>query len=96
MSWSFWPDFDEEGDTLDFCIGLDAKDPQLVTLLYGRPGAEALARQVVTALNCHDELMAALEILTRAVNVAEPDPLAVFASIEKARHVLAKAKGTTA
>lgn len=38
------------------------------------------------------ELLAALSSMVKAVNVKSPDPLIVFASIEKAREAIEKAK----
>ena len=39
------------------------------------------------------ELRAALEMLTTAANQKDPDPLVMFATVEKARAALDKAKG---
>lgn len=47
--------------------------------------------QAQRALLLQPVLLAALDTLVRAVNVKKLDPLIVFASIERARSVIAKA-----
>lgn len=53
-----------------------------------RQVAEANAAFIVLAANNHAALVNALDILTRAANISDPDPLIMFAAIEKARHAL--------
>jgi hypothetical protein len=53
----------------------------------GRPIANA------RLISAAPDLLAALQIMVNAANVAEIDPLVMFASIEKARAAISKATG---
>ena len=52
--------------------------------------ALVIGRKIVTAVNAHDELVAALTMTLKAFNAQETDPLVAFIVIEKARAALAK------
>ena len=62
--------------------------------IAAEPSSRGSERYANLRLACAaPELLAALEIMVRAFNTDEIDPLVAFASIEKARAAIAKARG---
>jgi hypothetical protein len=59
-------------------------------------GANACVQANATLIAAAPAMYEALQIMVRAANVDEIDPLVMFASIERARHVLKLAEGKSA
>jgi hypothetical protein len=53
----------------------------------------ANAAFIVRAVNFHQELLEALQMMVRAFNADEIDPLVAFATIEKAKAAITHATG---
>ena len=74
-----------------------ANDKERITLAKTEPGgAFAMSEQQeanATLLAAAPAMYEALQIMVRAANVDEIDPLVMFASIERAKDALAQAEG---
>ena len=73
----------------------DEETGQTIAVVYGRGGHDT--REDETRANANliaaaPELLEALEMMIRAANVKEIDPLVMFASIEKAKYVVDRAE----
>ena len=75
-----------------------ANDKERITLAKTEPGgAFAMSEQQeanATLLAAAPAMYEALQIMVRAANVDEIDPLVMFASIERAKGALAQAEGS--
>lgn len=74
------------------------EEPSIVAEVYlsgdgiGRETGKANAEFIVRAVNCHDELLAALEHMARVFNAKEIDPLIAFTTIEMAEAAIVRAR----
>ncbi len=76
-------------------VRAESGNGRTVALLYSITNEdEANAALIVRAVNSHDDLVSALEIMIRAFNVSDVDPIVAFTSIERARAALKKAGAT--